>query len=184
MLLNTHRTSTLVAFGIATWLLTSPFALALDKAGYQSAKASISAEFKADKLQCASLAGNTKDVCMEQAKAKEAVGNAELEYAYTRKSEDGIKARNVKAKANYAVANEKCDDLSGNAKDVCTKEAKAIEVKALAEAHLDQETTKSKGEAKHDIREAEYKLALEKCDALSGNTKSLCVTQAKQQFPK
>lgn len=184
MTLNSHRTAILAAVGIATWLLASPYALALDKAGYQSAKAAIAAEYKAEKSKCVSLAGNTKDVCMEEAKGKEAVGKADLEYAYTRKSEDGIKARNVKAKSTYAIAKEKCDDLAGNVKDVCTKEAKAVEVKALAEAHLEQETTKSKGEAAHEIREAEYKLALEKCDALSGNPKSLCTTQARQQFPK
>jgi hypothetical protein len=35
----------------------------------------------------------------------------------------------AKVDADYAVAKEKCDDFSGNAKDVCVKEAKAAQVK-------------------------------------------------------
>jgi hypothetical protein len=38
----------------------------------------------------------------------------------------------------YDVAKEKCDDLSGNAKDVCVKDAKAAQAKAKAEAKDDR----------------------------------------------
>jgi hypothetical protein len=34
------------------------------------------------------------------------------------------------------VAKEKCDDQAGNARDVCRKEAKAVETKALADAKM------------------------------------------------
>ena len=39
-----------------------------------------------------------------------------------------------KADAEYDVAKEKCDDLAGNAKDVCVKDAKAAREKAKTSA--------------------------------------------------
>jgi hypothetical protein len=36
----------------------------------------------------------------------------------------------------YAAAKGKCDDQAGNATDVCVKEAKAVETKALADAKI------------------------------------------------
>lgn len=43
-------------------------------------------------------------------------------------------AARKKAGAEYNVAREKCDDLSGNAKDVCVKDAKAARSAAGAHA--------------------------------------------------
>jgi hypothetical protein len=40
----------------------------------------------------------------------------------------------AKAEADYDVAKEKCDDQSGNAKDVCKKDAKAAFTSAKADA--------------------------------------------------
>jgi hypothetical protein len=40
----------------------------------------------------------------------------------------------AKAEAEYEVAKERCDDKSGNDKDICQKEAKATEAKAKAAA--------------------------------------------------
>jgi hypothetical protein len=42
--------------------------------------------------------------------------------------------RTAKADAAYELAKEKCDDLSGNAKDVCQKDAKAAQASAKADA--------------------------------------------------
>ena len=43
-------------------------------------------------------------------------------------------AAKKKAEAEYNVAKEKCDDLSGNAKDVCVKDAKAARAAAESQA--------------------------------------------------
>jgi hypothetical protein len=73
---------------------------------------------------------------VQEAKAKEKVALAEIEYGYSGKGADHTKVLVAKAESAYAVAKERCDDQSGNAKDVCVKEAKAVEVKALADAKL------------------------------------------------
>lgn len=171
---------------IVAAILVIPLAQAatLSKADYQAGKTRISADYKADKAACASLAGNAKDICVEEAKAKEKVAHAELEYSYTGKHDDQIKVLEVKAKSAYAVAKEKCDDKAGNAKDVCVKEAKAIETKSLADAKLGKQIDEAKKEASEEKRDANYKVAVEKCDVLAGEAKDSCIAAAKVKFGK
>ena len=90
---------------------------------------------------------------------------AELEYGYTGKAADRNKVLVVKAESAYAVAKERCDDKAGNAKDVCVKEAKAVETKALADAKMGKEIGEAKKDAAADKLDADYKVAIEKCDA-------------------
>lgn len=71
----------------------------LSKADYSAGKTRISAVYKADKASCAALAGNIKDICTEEAKAKEQVASAELEVAYTGKASDQNEVLVVKAKS-------------------------------------------------------------------------------------
>jgi hypothetical protein len=154
------------------------------KTEYNADKDRISAAYKADKAACAALAGNTKDICVEEAKGKEKIALAEAEYVYSHKASDQNKIKVAKAEAAYAVAKEKCDDKSGNAKDVCVQEAKTIETKALADAKMGKEILQSGMDAADGKRDADYKLAIEKCDALSGDAKSSCVATAKSKFGK
>ncbi|MBA3057337.1 MAG: hypothetical protein KJ614_07600 [Gammaproteobacteria bacterium] len=159
-------------------------AATLTKPEYKAEKTRISADYKADKAVCATLKDNAKDVCVEEAKAKEKVALAELEYSYTGKAADMTKVLQAKAKSAYAVAKEKCDDLAGNPKDVCVKEAKAVEVKALADAKLGKQIGEAKKEAADDKSDANYKVAVEKCDALTADAKTSCVAAAKAKFGK
>ena len=107
-----------------------------------------------------------------------------MTYGYTGKAADATKVQEVKAKTAYAVAKEKCDDQAGNAKDVCRKEAKAVEIKALADAKMGKQIAEAKTDAAVDKRDADYKVAAEKCDALSGDPKTTCMNAAKAKFGK
>jgi hypothetical protein len=172
---------------LATALLLSlPLAHAatMVKADYQAGKTRISDEYKAGKAACGNITGNAKDICVEEAKAKEKIAKAELEYAYTGKAKDANAVLVAKADAGYAVAKERCDDQTGNAKDVCVKEAKAVHVKALADAKLGKQVGEARKDAAIDKRDADYKVAIEKCDALSGDPKTTCVASAKTTFGK
>jgi hypothetical protein len=159
------------------------------------AKSSADTQYKADKEACASLAANAKDICMAQAKGKDNVAKADAEAAYTNTPKARESARIVVAQANYDVAIEKCDDSAGNAKNVCVKEAKAALVKGKADAKVDRVTADTRQdaavkqaevrtEANADKRDADYKVAIEKCDALAGAAKDSCVSGAKAQFGK
>ena len=170
---------------VATMLvLPMAHAATMTKADYTATKTRIGEDYKSDKAACASLAGNAKDICVEEAKAKEKVARAELEYGYTGKAGDRNKVAVAKAESAYAVAKEKCDDKAGNAKDVCVKEAKAVEIKALADAKLGKEIGEAKKDAAADKRDADYNVAVEKCDALAGDAKASCIAAAKTKFGK
>jgi hypothetical protein len=159
-------------------------AATLTKAEYKAEKTRISADYKVDKNACDALKDNAKDVCVQEAKAKESVARAELEHSYTGKPADQTKVLQAKAKSAYAVAKEKCDDQEGNAKDVCVKEAKALETKALADAKMGKQIGEAKKEAAEDKSDANYKVATEKCDAMTGDAKTSCVAAAKTKFGK
>lgn len=175
------KTSLLAA---ALMALPLAHAEAMSKVDYKAGKSRISAEYKTDKAACAALAGNAKDICVEEAKAKEKVAYADIEYGYTGKDADRNKARVARADSAYSVAKEKCDDQAGNAKDVCVKEAKAVKVSALADAKLDKEIGLARKDATADKLDAEYKVAIEKCEALAGDARSGCVITAKSHFGK
>jgi hypothetical protein len=95
----------------------------------------------------------------------------------------GMYKQSVKqAEADYKSAEAKCDSLTGNDKDVCVKEAKATYQKAKADAKAARKSQSARAEAGEDKREASYKVAKEKCAALSGDEKSACVAQAKAKY--
>lgn len=168
-------------------LLSMPLAHAagtVSKVDYSAGKNRISAEYKADKAACKPMAGNAKDICMEQAKAKQTVARAELEYGYTGTQADADKVGIAKAKSAYAVAKERCDDLAGNPKAVCRKEAEAAETKALADVKLGQKVGKASAEASEDKRDANYEVAAQRCDILAGDAKANCIATAKARFGK
>jgi hypothetical protein len=80
-----------------------------------------------------------------------------LDHSFTVKSKDHSKVLVTHAESTYAVSKEKCDDRAGNDKDVCVEEAKAVEVKSLADAKLGKEI----GEARTDIADEKRGLRLQ-----------------------
>jgi hypothetical protein len=182
--MNTHlhlKASLIVAAVLA---VSAAHAQAMPKADYKAEKTRISVDYEADKKACADLKANAKDICVEEAKANEKVAMAELEFNYSGKPADGSKLAKAKVTSAYSVAKEKCDDQAGNAKDVCIKEAKAVEVKGLADIKMGKEIGEAKKDAVQEKREANYKVAAEKCDAKAGDAKSNCIKAAKSQFGK
>jgi hypothetical protein len=182
--MNVHLLPKIGSVFAGMLLVATAQAAMITKADYKAGKSRINAEYKSEKAACGSMAGNAKDVCVEEAKAKEKVALAELEFSFTGKSEDRNKVLVAKAKTNYAVAKEKCDDKAGNDKDVCVKEAKAVEVKALADAKLGKDISDARKDTADEKRDADFKVAIEKCDAFAGDAKSTCVAAAKSKFGK
>jgi len=105
----------------------------ISKDAYKAEKDSISATYKADKEKCSSLKGNAKDVCEAEAKGNEKTAKAEAEAKYKNTASARRDARKARVEADYKIAKEKCDDLSGDQKSACIKEAKAAEAKGKAD---------------------------------------------------
>jgi hypothetical protein len=153
-----------------------------DKTAYDQVRASAKATYDADKKRCDTLSGNAEDICEAEAKAKRVRAEVEAEANWKGTAKARQSATEKIAKADYALAKERCDDMNGNAKDVCEKEAKAAQTRALADAKVAMKTGEARGEAAKDKRQADYKVAAEKCDAMSGDAKSNCITQAKKRY--
>lgn len=181
---------------IAVLSLCAGSSFALTSAEVKTEKDRISADYKAAHAQCKTMNGNAKDVCEKEAKGHENVAKAELDARAKPSDKAHYKVAEAKADAAYEIAKEKCDDLSGNAKDVCVKDAKAAHVKAKEDAKVMKAMEKpgetgaekaahvseAKKEASAEKREADYKAAKERCDAMSGDTKTVCENDAKRQF--
>lgn len=156
----------------------------VSKADYEAGKTRIKAEYQVNEEHCASLAGNARAVCAEEAKATERVARTELDYDYSGTRSDHRKALVAKAETRYAVAKERCGDRSGTARDVCIQEAKADQSKALADIKMGKEITDAKADAAAAGRDADFKVATEKCDVLSGDAKDSCVAAARAKYGK
>jgi len=125
---------TLITLAIASCMGFAGAAGAMTKDEYKAQKDKISADYKAAKERCDPLKDNAKDICTVEAKGNEKVAKAELEAQYKPTPKHDEKAKIAKADAAYELAKEKCDDQSGNAKDVCKKDAKAAYTSAKADA--------------------------------------------------
>ena len=56
--------------------------------------------------------------------------------------------------------------------------------KVQADAKAAQKGTEARMDANKDKRDADYKVAAEKCDTMSGDAKSSCVASAKARYGK
>ena len=171
-----------VALAVATLTLAAGANAAGDKTAYDSAKASAKTSYETATKACDGMSGNAKDVCVLEAKATRVKTEEEAEAAYKSTPKAREHATHEIAEANYKVAKERCDDKTGNDKDVCVKEAKAAMTKVQADAKASYKSTDAKIDAAKDKREADYKVAAERCDAMSGDAKSACVAQAKAKY--
>ncbi|HEY0588051.1 MAG TPA: BON domain-containing protein [Pseudoduganella sp.] len=93
---------------------------------------------------------------------------------------DAYKAAKDKAESDYKVAKDNCKSLKGNAEDICKDEAKVAEARAILDATKQhQNTPKDVDKAQRKLADAEYDLAKERCDDMSGSAKSACKSDAK-----
>ena len=165
---------------------------------------SIANELKTDMLACDPLAGNAKDICSARAKGRQKVALAELDAKTSPSAKSTYQLSVAKAEAAYDEAIQRCDDKAGNVKDVCVTEAKGAHNTAKAEADAQRKTADANADARKatnkanakaadkvsdarrdanaEKRESQYKVAKEKCDALSGDAKGACLSTAKTSF--
>ncbi|MDB5895075.1 MAG: hypothetical protein JWQ88_2606 [Rhodoferax sp.] len=193
---NISKNTRMTMLAIAMSLGCATGAMAMTSAEHKAQNSRIEADYKAARDKCGSLSANAKDICMSEAKGAEKVAKAELAVQYKPSAKNDVKVREAKADAAYDTAKEKCDDQTGNAKDVCVKDAKAAHTSALGAAKVaDAGMSKTNGanaktakvaearqEATADTRKAQYAAAKERCDAMSGNAKDACVADAKTKY--
>jgi hypothetical protein len=94
-------------------------------------------------------------------------------------SKSEYKAGNERIAGEYKSAKDACKSLSGNANDICMKEAEAKAT--IANAGLKaayQPSAKNRYKAGVSKAQAEYAVAKARCDDKAGNVKDVCVKEA------
>jgi hypothetical protein len=183
-----NRSKLLVAsMGGAAILSVAQFAFAMTtqtRTDYRAAMDRTSVVYKDARAKCEPLTGHDKDMCVVEAKAveKRAKASAEANYKGTIKAKTDSQIAN--ADADLMVARVACDTKAGQEKDVCVKQAQATQVKLVADAKAHKTAVDARTDAREDTRDAQYKVALAKCDAIAGTEKDTCVTSAKSAFGK
>jgi hypothetical protein len=103
-------------------------------AANESPEKRIDREHRAAKDACKPLKDNAKDVCEKEADAKQKIAKAELKVQKKDTPENRKDLAETKAKAEYDVAMERCEDQKGDAKQACQREAKSKRDSAMAAA--------------------------------------------------
>ena len=152
------------------------------KAIYQQAMANAAAAFKLARSKCDTLAGVNKDICVAEAKAARVRTQEDASARYKDTIDAYTRARMRIAEANYEVDRARCAAVAGNDRDVCLGQAKANRIAAEADARADKKTIEARADALEAKRTAQYKVALEKCDAYAGAAKDNCVAAAKSEY--
>jgi osmotically-inducible protein OsmY len=117
-------------------LFSTSFAVAqaADNDAYKAAKDKAESDYKVAKDACKSMKGNAEDICKEEAKVAEARAILDATTQHQNTPKDVEKARRKLADAEYDLAKERCDDMSGSAKSACKSDAKSAHKTALANA--------------------------------------------------
>ena len=110
-----------------------------------------------------------------------ATANARADTDKTQR-ENQYKAAVARADSDYDAAKDACKAKQGNDKDVCMKEAKAVHTKTVADAKAARTSKEATSDAHDKTVVAQYKVAKEKCDSLSGDAKDACVKEAKLRY--
>lgn len=196
----------LIALAVGLAFSAGAIAQSMSKNDYKAGKDKITAEYKSAEANCASLSGNPNDICVAEAKGRKKIATADLEVSYKPSAKTRYEARVAKAQAIHAVAKERCDDMAGNAKDVCVKEANAVETGAKADAKAqmktsdanataneksadahskaDNQAADARKEAAQDKLAAQYEVAKQQCDTYAGAARDVCLERAKTRIGK
>jgi osmotically-inducible protein OsmY len=125
-----------------TLALVSAFATAqaADNTAYKAAHDKAEANYKAAKKQCDKLKDNAEDVCTEEAKVARAQAERDAVAAHKNTGNELSRAERKLADAKYELAKEKCDDLSGDAKDSCQAQARSMKANMASTTAADGRT--------------------------------------------
>jgi hypothetical protein len=154
------------------------------RAEYSAAVDRASADYKDARAKCEPLAGHDKDMCVVQAQAVEKRAKASAQANYKGTAKARMDSQIANADADFMIAKVACEPKAAQEKAVCVKEAQATQVRLVADAKAHKTSVDARADARDDTRDAQYKVALAKCDAMSGTQKDTCVTSANSTFGK
>lgn len=151
---------------------------------YEAAMQRAEKEYLVARKLCDTLDGHAQDVCIAEAKAERKRQEADAEAAEKDTPEAKTKALISYADAALEVAETKCAVQTGNDKDICIKRARLEHQQSVSLAKANQKVREAQQEALEEISEADYQLALEKCESVSGKARENCRDNVKTKFER
>lgn len=112
-------TAALAAVGIA------PAAAQVNKDQHKVAMEKAKGDYKVAKTKCDAMKGHAEDVCEKEAKLMRAKAEHDATVKFHNEGNNVYRARNDVIDAEYQLADEKCDEMKGDAEDKCQAQAKA-----------------------------------------------------------
>lgn len=154
------------------------------KTVYQAAMDTAEANYDAAKVRCDAVAGVPHEICVADARAARIRIEEEATAAHKNTLAAYTQARMRIATAFHERDKTRCEAVVGNDRDVCLSQAKATLVSLQADARADRKSIEARLDANDAKIDAEYRVALQKCDAFAGAVKDECVSIAKTAYGK
>ena len=194
-----------MAMTIFLGLSTGATALTMSKERYESVKGGIETEFTSTRASCALLPANARGLCRAEARQKYIVATAALEANFKLSKDGSYKSRITIADADYRVARRICHTKAGDAKKLCMKQARAVQIAAKVDAmrmdessnanraviddagarkavREEEERTEARRDSAIDKRRTQYEISRERCEILAPDAKIICVKDSKRRF--
>jgi len=144
----------------------------------------VDAQYKLAKEKCDALTGDAKNACLKDAQARYGPVTA-LSYSTAgteKQNKAEYNAAIARTDADYKVASDACNAQKGHDREVCIQQAKASRDTAKADASAALKSKDAVADARDDKLVAQYKVAKERCEALTGEAKDACVKEAKVRY--
>jgi hyperosmotically inducible protein len=170
--MKTTFLATLLATAVSASFAAAPTAaLNHDPATYQNVTKKAAADYKTATTKCATMTGNAKAVCTEEAKAARAHAEADAIAQYNNTPAGRAKARTAVANADFSLAKAKCADMTGADKDNCINNATSVHTAAVADAKADR----TAGVSSTATLDANKAAAVDKCAQVAGQPNTGCL---------
>ena len=154
------------------------------KTAYQYAMDTAEAGYDAAKARCDAVAGVPHEICVADARAARVRTEEEATAAHKNTLAAYTQARMRIASAFHERDKTRCGAVVGNDREVCLRQAQATLVAIQADARADRKAIEARLDANDAKIEAEYRVALQKCDAFAGAVKDGCISTAKTAYGK
>lgn len=151
---------------------------------YQQSMERAEAVFDAAKARCDAVAGIPHEICVADARAARIRVEEEAGAARKNTLAAYTQARMRIASAFHERDKTRCSAAVGNDREVCLRQAKATLVAIQADARADRKSIEARLDAQDAKIDAEYSVALQKCDAFAGDVKDGCISSARTTYGK
>lgn len=117
--------ATLIATAAVAAIGIAPAAAQTNKDAHKTAMDKAQADYKTAKNKCDAMSGHAEDICEDEAKLARAKAELDATMKHDNTGNNVQKARDKVIDAEYELAEEKCDEMKGDAEDKCEMQAKS-----------------------------------------------------------